>query len=306
MAGLRGNEKTQNAQWPDYVGGILRGEQPINQLVPQHPYINDIPLLSELKKQNTHHIVLLTLDDARNIISTVRDFDYISFITTHSAGIKDTASWLKMAGNLATEFDETGKIIFKFSSLRYTKVRYIEILGVKYIRVITTNTWLLEKLGKYIFNSRAPQALEMALGWRGALSEAIKGIKFCIWFSVGWRTIQFTMSSEHNIINLLGDISMDATKALIVGGMAAAVGNMVSAACFTFGLPVILVTAAIVITGIVGTVIINYIDDHFNLSGKLKIAIKDALKKQQELNDWKMKNMSPFIYTLTNMSITGI
>lgn len=35
MAGLRNNNNTQNAQWADYVGDILRGAQPINQLVPQ-------------------------------------------------------------------------------------------------------------------------------------------------------------------------------------------------------------------------------------------------------------------------------
>ena len=45
MAGLRNNNNTQNAQWADYVGDILRGAQPINQLVPQHPYLNDVPLL---------------------------------------------------------------------------------------------------------------------------------------------------------------------------------------------------------------------------------------------------------------------
>lgn len=29
MAGLRNNNNTQNAQWADYVGDILRGAQPI-------------------------------------------------------------------------------------------------------------------------------------------------------------------------------------------------------------------------------------------------------------------------------------
>ncbi|MGG6847760.1 UNVERIFIED_CONTAM: hypothetical protein QJA12_19570, partial [Escherichia coli] len=48
MAGLRNNNNTQNAQWADYVGDILRGAQPINQLVPQHPYLNDVPLIDEL------------------------------------------------------------------------------------------------------------------------------------------------------------------------------------------------------------------------------------------------------------------
>ncbi len=65
MAGLRNNNNTQNAQWADYVGDILRGAQPINQLVPQHPYLNDVPLIDELRHQNTHHVILLTLDVAK-------------------------------------------------------------------------------------------------------------------------------------------------------------------------------------------------------------------------------------------------
>ena len=83
MAGLRNNNNTQNAQWADYVGDILRGAQPINQLVPQHPYLNDVPLIDELRHQNTHHVILLTLDVAKKILSPITSFDYIHFITTH-------------------------------------------------------------------------------------------------------------------------------------------------------------------------------------------------------------------------------
>ena len=179
MAGLRNNNNTQNAQWADYVGDILRGAQPINQLVPQHPYLNDVPLIDELM----------------------------------------------------TEFDDNGKIIFNLNALKYTKASYFEILGEKYIKITTSSPWLLEKLGKYIFSSRAPQVLELAIGWRGALSESIKGVKFCIWFSVAWRTIEFIMSSERDLVNFLGDFSMDVAKAVIAGGVATAIGSLASFAC---------------------------------------------------------------------------
>ncbi len=98
MAGLRNNNNTQNAQWADYVGDILRGAQPINQLVPQHPYLNDVPLIDELRHQNTHHVIPLTLDVAKKILSPITSFDYIHFITTHPSGIKDTLAWLVNAG----------------------------------------------------------------------------------------------------------------------------------------------------------------------------------------------------------------
>ncbi|HDX6522796.1 TPA: hypothetical protein RPM73_004562, partial [Escherichia coli] len=225
----------QNAQWADYVGDILRGAQPINQLVPQHPYLNDVPLIDELRHQNTHHVILLTLDVAKKILSPITSFDYIHFITTHPSGIKDTLAWLVNASKLMTEFDDNGKIIFNLNALKYTKASYFEILGEKYIKITTSSPWLLEKLGKYIFSSRAPQVLELAIGWRGALSESIKGVKFCIWFSVAWRTIEFIMSSERDLVNFLGDFSMDVAKAVIAGGVATAIGSLASFACVSFG-----------------------------------------------------------------------
>eukprot|EP01133_Synstelium_polycarpum_P014915 gene14915-17636_t len=231
LAGTNAMSKWQdrNAQWADYVGDILRGAQPINQLVPQHPYLNDVPLIDELRHQNTHHVIPLTLDVAKKILSPITSFDYIHFITTHPSGIKDTLAWLVNAGKLMTEFDDNGKIIFNLNAL---------------------NPWLLEKLGKYIFSSRAPQVLELAIGWRGALSESIKGVKFCIWFSVAWRTIEFIMSSERDLVNFLGDFSMDVAKAVIAGGVATAIGSLASFACVSFGFPVILVGGAILLTGI--------------------------------------------------------
>lgn len=129
MAGLRNNNNTQNAQWADYVGDILRGAQPINQLVPQHPYLNDVPLIDELRHQNTHHVILLTLDVAKKILSPITSFDYIHFITTHPSGIKDTLAWLVNAGKLMTEFDDNGKIIFNLNALSIQKqvtLKYLE------------------------------------------------------------------------------------------------------------------------------------------------------------------------------------
>ena len=234
----------------------------------------------------------------KKILSPITSFDYIHFITTHPSGIKDTLAWLVNASKLMTEFDDNGKIIFNLNALKYTKASYFEILGEKYIKITTSSPWLLEKLGKYIFSSRAPQVLELAIGWRGALSESIKGVKFCIWFSVAWRTIEFIMSSERDLVNFLGDLSMDVAKAVIAGGVATAIGSLASFACVSFGFPVILVGGAILLTGIVCTVVLNEIDAQCHLSEKLKYAIRDGLKRQQELDKWKRENMTPFMYVL--------
>ncbi|WP_330983262.1 MULTISPECIES: hypothetical protein [Enterobacterales] len=39
--------KNQNPSWADYLGDSLRGNVPVNQLIPQHPYILDTLGLAE-------------------------------------------------------------------------------------------------------------------------------------------------------------------------------------------------------------------------------------------------------------------
>ena len=52
------------------------------------------------------------------------------------------------------------------------------------------------------------------------------------------------MSSERDLVNFLGDFSMDVAKAVIAGGVATAIGSLASFACVSFGFPVILVGGA--------------------------------------------------------------
>ncbi|MDZ8524705.1 hypothetical protein SM983_00815, partial [Escherichia coli] len=80
--------------------------------------------------------------------------------------------------------------------------------------------------------------------------------------------------------------------------LATAIGSLASFACVSFGFPVILVGGAILLTGIVCTVVLNEIDAQCHLSEKLKYAIRDGLKRQQELDKWKRENMTPFMYVL--------
>src|SRR5699024_9198952 len=159
----------------------------------------------------------------------------------------DAILQLVNASKLMTEFDDNGKIIFNLNTLKYTKASYFEILGEKYIKITTSSTWLLEKLGNYILSSRAPQVLELAIGWRGAISESIKGDNYSIWFSVAWITLEVIMRSERDLVNFFADFLMDVDEAVIPGGVATAIGSLASFASLSFGLPLILVGGAILL-----------------------------------------------------------
>ncbi|MBB6989332.1 hypothetical protein HEN88_023965, partial [Escherichia coli] len=45
-------------------------------------------------------------------------------------------------------------------------------------------------------------------------------------------------------------------------------------------------------------IIRGFISAQCHLSEKLKYAIRDGLKRQQELDKWKRENMTPFMYVL--------
>jgi hypothetical protein len=138
---------------------------------------------------------------------------------------------------------------------------------------------------------------------RGAVVQSVR-IPACHAGGRGFESRPFrhyslmNMSSERDLVNFLGDFSMDVAKAVIAGGVATAIGSLASFACVSFGFPVILVGGAILLTGIVCTVVLNEIDAQCHLSEKLKYAIRDGLKRQQELDKWKRENMTPFMYVL--------
>jgi len=46
-------DSSRDTGWSGYVGELLRGQQPINQLIPAHPYIDTLPQMEKVLERNS-------------------------------------------------------------------------------------------------------------------------------------------------------------------------------------------------------------------------------------------------------------
>ncbi|WP_120510026.1 hypothetical protein [Rahnella bruchi] len=135
-----------------------------------------------------------------------------------------------------------------------------------------------------------PQMLEMGIGTRGLGSALIKGTRFCIFASLAWRVIELIFKSDFDLVDSLGDITMDAAKAVV-----ASVVIGVIAGVLTLGsLPVVVIVGFVIIAGIVLNIGLNKLDDHLGLSVSLKQKLRNALTEYQRITDWNVRYSKPF------------
>jgi len=130
--------------WAGYMGDMLRGQQPINQLIPHHPYIDALPQIEQLLEKNTQYFMLLTLAEARGVLSDlmVETDDFFSY-TLGGGNIKDIWDGAHNFAGFSTYLDETNQLQFNLKGLgikatacRYGGVSYIKINGYPSLRRI--------------------------------------------------------------------------------------------------------------------------------------------------------------------------
>ncbi|MDX6021315.1 hypothetical protein SIL08_13640 [Scandinavium sp. V105_16] len=273
--------KGKNATWADSVGGVLRGEQQINQLVPDHPYINTLAHMEELLTKNTRHYMLLTLEEVRGILSDLTGTadDFFSY-KLGGGNIKDIWDGKNTLGKLTTYLNEADQLKFNLKGLgiqavacKYGTETYIKITGYPSVRRILNGTR---------YKATNPQLLELGIGWRGVAHTVVKGIKFCVYFSLAFRAIELIFKKEYTLVDFFGDVIMDTAKTLVSSVVAVAVGGVIALFC-----PFIILTTALVIAvGIAINVKLNILDSDYNWSVKLKTALQEALFEEQRIHAW--------------------
>lgn len=90
----------QNPSWSDYLGDALRGNVPINQLIPQHSYILDTLGLGEVFEKYTQHLMLMTLEEAQGIVDDLCNSKPVSYATTYAGNINDVSTGGRTSVNL--------------------------------------------------------------------------------------------------------------------------------------------------------------------------------------------------------------
>lgn len=294
---MRYGQGLRGSSWADSIGDILRGQQPINQLVPNHPYIDTLPHMEELLAKNTRYIMLFTLQEARGILSDLigKADDFFSY-KLGGGNLKDIWDGAHTARDFTTYLNEANQLAFNFKGLgiaattcKYNGVSYIKITGYPSLRRILNGTR---------YKAQNLQLLDLGIGWRGVAYNIVKGVKFCVYFSLAFRAIELIFKKEYTLVDFFGDVIMDTAKTLV----SAVVAGIAGVGLVTF-LPVIVTTGAVILIGILLNAELNTLDYQHHWSADLKKTIREAIIQQEKITHWNEehfpKNPLP-LYNLHN------
>ncbi|HGL6358857.1 TPA: hypothetical protein ACKFMB_003260 [Citrobacter amalonaticus] len=292
----------QNPSWADYLGDTLRGNVPINQLIPQHPYILDTLGLAEAFEKNTQHIMLLTLEEAQGVVDDLCSSGPVKLATTYAGNIKDAATGGKNISKLIS-YAEADKIIYRLKGLGIKAIQfkhggqvYVKITGYASLRRILQGT-------RYKINN--PRVLELGIGKAGINSGIIECAKFCLWFSLAWHTVELIFKSDHDVAAFIGNITMDVAKIIVtifVTKILVMAGGLFSTVAASAGIvfPVVAGIVLIVAIGFLITLALDYLDSKYHLSDKLIAVIREGMTAQEDINRWNFEHADPFTFGLMN------
>lgn len=272
-------DSSRDTGWSGYVGELLRGQQPINQLIPTHPYIDTLPQMEKLLEKNTQYFMLLTIEEARGVLSDLigQTDNFLSY-KIGAGNFKDIWDGAFSSSRFSTYLNEANQLRFNLKSIgiraktcRYGGVTYIKISGYPSLRRILNGT-------RYRANNL--QLLELGIGWRGLGYNLYQGAKFCVYFSLAFRAVELIFKNEYTLVDFFGDIIADAAKTLISIVVAGVAGLIL------LGAPVILTTIALIIIGLATNSTLNKYDELHGWSVELKNRIKEAFYEEQRINEW--------------------
>lgn len=278
--------------WHDYLGDTLRGDVPVNQLIPQHPYLLDTLQLEEALHKNTEHIMLLNMDEAYAVMDALYNKG-----TTYSGNIKDAASGIKNMSKLVS-YKDAGKLVINLKGLGikaipyvHKGVTYIKITGYPSVRRILNGT-------RYAVNN--PKILELGIGNAGINAGILSGARFCIYFVAAQRVVEYIFSSEHDVATFIGNITMDVAKVIVtifVTKIAVAIVTGVTTA-LSIVVPISAGIAIIVVIGFLITYGLLSLDEQYHLSERLIKSIRKGLDEHQRVMDWNLRHSNHYLFSM--------
>lgn len=279
----------QPPTWENYLGDLLRGNAPVNQLIPDHPYLLDTLKLEEILHKNTTHIMLLTMDEAYAVADTLYNYG-----TIYAGNIKDTVSGLTNIFKF-TSFIDADKLVFRLKGLGikavpyfHKGVAYIKITGYPSVRRILNGT-------RYAVNH--PKILEIGIGQAGIQAGILSGARFCIYFAAAQRVVEYIFSSEHDVATFIGNITADVAKVIVSVFITKMLISFTAAIAGVFSV-VIPISAGIFLTVLLGLIITRKLvklDETHQLSRRLIESIKEGIREQQKILEWNMHHSSLFL-----------
>lgn len=260
---------------------------------------DDIRALKQRLDKDAQHVMLLSLEEAQDVIDDMLKSNAMSSATTYAGNIKDAAGGAANIVKLIS-YKDAGKIVFTLTGLGIKAVQY-SYGGKMYVK-ITGYPSLRRILNGTRYRANHPKLLELGIGKAGVQAGIVSGARFCIWFSACWRLVELIFRSDHDVAAFLGNITMDIAKVIVtvfvtkvvVGGVA----SLATAFSASLVVPIWGEIFFVVVLGFAIAYELNDYDYNNELSKKLIECIRDGIEKQQGINEWNQKNSSIFSQSL--------
>ncbi|MCW7763816.1 hypothetical protein [Photorhabdus luminescens] len=264
--------KKYNPSWEGCMGDFLRGHVGTNQLKPQHEFFDAIGLEKQLR-ENTTYIALLSLDEAKDVLEDIDSPKPKSPFIKKIFEITDPIS--PYAGNIHDSFD-LFNVIGEFKKLGIKATEYVGKDGNRYIK-ISGYAGVRKIITASRYKASNMKVISMGIGQQGLNSGIVKGMKFSIFFSAAYRTVELMFKDEYTLADFLGNIAVDLAKTVIIAFVSWAIGSvMVATSVVSFG--VIVVAGIVFGIGVFTVYILDSVDKEFKISE----TIINLLKKEME------------------------
>lgn len=244
---------------------LLYGNDDIHSFPSMNPTLRDMAFINETFITKSHHILLLTIEEAQQVADDLMGgVDQFFSYKAGPGNIKDGLDAFRNLSKLTTYYNPVQELVFNFKALNIKAIEY-KVGGKTYIK-ITGHPGLRRILTGTRYGAAHPQMLEMAIGRLGISNSIINGTKFCIYFSLAWRAIEIIFKSDYHLVDFLVDITIDAAKTMV----SSVVLVMAAGGLMLYGLPIIVTTGLIILLGLGLNYGINLLDEKAGLSVSLK------------------------------------
>ncbi|MCC8463656.1 hypothetical protein J8V44_03945 [Photorhabdus bodei] len=271
------------------MGDFLRGQVGVNQLKPQHEFFDAIGLEKQLR-ENTTYIALLSLDEAKDVLEELDSPKPKSPFIKKIFEITDPIS--PYAGNIHDSFD-LFNIIGEFKTLGIKATEYVGKDGNRYIK-ISGYAGVRKIITASRYKASNMKVISMGIGQKGLNSGIVKGMKFSIFFSAAYRTVELMFKDEYTLADFLGNIAVDLAKTVVTAFVSWAVGALIMTV-FAASASIIVVAGAVFTIGFMTTYALDVVDKKFKISETVINLIRREMERKPKtpeanfnkfLNNW--------------------
>ncbi|WP_312847539.1 hypothetical protein [Serratia fonticola] len=176
------------------------------------------------------------------------------------------------AGNI---YDARGlfDVIIEFKRIGITATLFTGANGVNLIH-ISGYAGLRRTITGTRYAANHPQMLAMGIGQQGINTGVVRGIRFCILFSVGYRIIESIFKDDYTLADFIGNITIDMAKTAIAAAASFVAGVVLTATTLVAG-SIIISAGIIFIIGFATVILLDVVDKKYGISERLIALLKE-------------------------------